>query len=64
VSVNGNFLDDNGKGLTGGPAVNIDNTAIASICNNHMTGNGEYSPYPAQVHFGDANDGRDTNTCR
>ncbi|HEX4080121.1 MAG TPA: hypothetical protein VHX61_14750, partial [Rhizomicrobium sp.] len=58
LSVNGNFLDDNGKGLNGGPAIEITNVTTASICNNHMTGNGEYSsPYPAQVHFGGTNDG-------
>ena len=58
VSVNGNFLDDNGKGVNGGAAIEIDNTTTASICNNHMTGNGEYSaPYPAQVYFAGTNDG-------
>lgn len=57
VSVDSNFFDDNGKGLNGGPAIDINNTSIASICNNHMTGNGEYSTNIAQVHFGGANDG-------
>jgi hypothetical protein len=58
ISVGGNFFDDNGQGLNGGAAIEINNTSIASICDNHLTGNGEYSsPYPAQIHFGGTNDG-------
>jgi hypothetical protein len=56
VSVGGNFFDDSGRGANGGAAINIDNTAVASICNNRITGNGEYSVNPAQIHFGGVND--------
>jgi hypothetical protein len=57
VSVNGNWFDDNGLGLNGGPAIEINNTTTASVCNNHISGNGEYSASPAQIHFGGTNDG-------
>jgi hypothetical protein len=61
VSVSGNFFDDNGQGLNGGPAIEINNTSTASICNNHLSGNGEYAsasfPSSAQIHFGGTNDG-------
>jgi hypothetical protein len=61
VSVSGNFFDDNGQGLNGGPAIEINNTSTASICNNHLSGNGEYTSASfrssAQIHFGGTNDG-------
>ena len=61
ISVNGNFFDDNGQGLNGGPAIVIDNTSTASICNNHLTGNGEYAsaafPNPSQIYFAGNKDG-------
>lgn len=57
VSVTGNFFSDNGKCFNGGAAVRIRNTQTASICGNHIVGNGEYSPTPAQIHFGGTDDG-------
>ena len=56
VSVGGNFFDDSGRGVNGGAAINIDNTTVASICNNRITGNGEYSANPAQIHFAGVNE--------
>lgn len=61
ASVTGNFFDDNGKGGSGGAAIELNDSSTISICGNHISGNDEY-PDPtktAEIRFAGSNDGID-----